>query len=148
MEHEFTRCRAWWSSPLQRLTGGLAGTAAFGGFVSSDQSRMRAHPITSDTEECDRGRWPNPGVRAKCQDPPNTALDVEGLSVRFGPDQVLTDLTFAIARGSALAITGPNGAGKSVLISALLGSIPTEGLIRWAPGTRIGYMPQKLDVPQ
>jgi len=29
---------------------------------------------------------------------------------------------------------------------ALLGSIPSEGVIRWAPGTRVGYVPQKLDL--
>jgi zinc transport system ATP-binding protein len=46
----------------------------------------------------------------------------------------------------ALAIIGPNGVGKIVLLRARLGSIPSEGLIRWAPSARIGYVPQKLDI--
>jgi zinc transport system ATP-binding protein len=33
-----------------------------------------------------------------------------------------------------------------VLFRALIGSIPFERSIRWAPGTRIGYVPQKLDL--
>jgi zinc transport system ATP-binding protein len=73
-------------------------------------------------------------------------LKVENLSVRFGRNQVLRDLSFSVRPHSTLAIIGPNGAGKSVLLRALLGSIPSNGVIQWAPGTRIGYVPQKLDL--
>jgi zinc transport system ATP-binding protein len=73
-------------------------------------------------------------------------LKVENLSVRFGRNQVLQDLSFSVRPHSTLAIIGPNGAGKSVLLRALLGSIPSSGVIQWAPGTRIGYVPQKLDL--
>lgn len=74
------------------------------------------------------------------------ALEVEGLSVRFGRTVVLKDLSFIVAAGDALAIIGPNGSGKTVLFKALIGAIPYEGTIRWTPGTRIGYVPQKLDL--
>src|SRR5205823_420664 len=57
-----------------------------------------------------------------------------------------TDLSLRVPRGTSLAVIGPNGAGKTVLFRALIGSIPFEGTIRWAPGTRIGYVPQKLDL--
>jgi zinc transport system ATP-binding protein len=74
------------------------------------------------------------------------ALEVAHLSVRFGPTPVLQDLSFGVEAGSSLAIIGPNGAGKTVLFKALIGALPSEGEIRWAPGTRIGYVPQKLDI--
>ena len=74
------------------------------------------------------------------------ALEVEGLSVRFGRNEVLRDLSFSVSRGSALAVIGPNGAGKTVLVRALIGALPHGGMVRWAPGTRIGYVPQKLDI--
>jgi len=73
-------------------------------------------------------------------------LDVENLSVGFGKTEVLRDLTFGVDEGSSLAIIGPNGAGKTVLFKALVGSLPHRGTIRWAPGVRIGYVPQKLDL--
>ena len=73
-------------------------------------------------------------------------LEVDHLSVRFGETQVLNDLSFQVAKGSSLAVVGPNGAGKTVLFQALIGSIPSEGTISWAPGVRIGYVPQKLDL--
>jgi zinc transport system ATP-binding protein len=76
----------------------------------------------------------------------DTVLEVEHLSVRFGPVQVLRELSFQVARGSALAVIGPNGVGKTVLFQALIGSVPSEGVIRWAPDARIGYVPQKLDI--
>jgi zinc transport system ATP-binding protein len=76
----------------------------------------------------------------------DTILDVHHLSVRFGQRQVLRDLSFNVERGTSLAILGPNGAGKTVLFRALVGAIPFEGTARWAAGTRIGYVPQKLDI--
>ena len=73
-------------------------------------------------------------------------LEVDRLSVRFGEVEVLKDLSFSVAKGTSLAVIGPNGAGKTVLFQALIGSVPFEGKIRWAPDSRIGYVPQKLDI--
>jgi zinc transport system ATP-binding protein len=73
-------------------------------------------------------------------------LDVAHLSVNFGQRQVLHDLSFSVERGTSLAILGPNGAGKTVLFRSLVGATPFDGTVRWAPGTRIGYVPQKLDI--
>ena len=73
-------------------------------------------------------------------------LEVNHLSIRFGKVEVLSDLSFRVAKGSSLAVIGPNGAGKTVLFQALIGSLPSEGTIRWAPDVRIGYVPQKLDL--
>lgn len=74
------------------------------------------------------------------------ALEVEDLAVRFGKTTVFRGLTFRVAEGDSLAVIGPNGCGKTVLFKALVGSVPFEGRILWASGTRIGYVPQKLDL--
>src|SRR6266540_6109208 len=74
------------------------------------------------------------------------ALEVDSLSISFGETNVLQGLSFRVARATSLAIIGPNGCGKTVLFKALVGSIPYQGQIRWAPGVRIGYVPQKLDI--
>ena len=76
----------------------------------------------------------------------SNALEVEGLGVRLGSTQVLADVSFVVPEGGTLAVIGPNGSGKTVLFKALIGAVPYEGTIRWAPGTRIGYVPQKLDI--
>ena len=75
-----------------------------------------------------------------------TALDVQHLSVTFGDDHVLRDLSFSVEAGSTLAIIGPNGSGKTVLFRALIGTVGYEGRVVWAPGTKLGYVPQKLDI--
>lgn len=74
------------------------------------------------------------------------ALEVEGLGVRLGTSDVIRDLSFTVARATTLAVIGPNGAGKTVLLRALIGALPHSGQIRWAPNTRLGYLPQKLDI--
>jgi ABC-type Mn2+/Zn2+ transport system ATPase subunit len=81
----------------------------------------------------------NPGINSNI-------LDVNGLTVRFGQQTVLRELTFAVPAGSTLAVIGPNGSGKTVLFRALIGAVPFEGEIRWAHGVRLGYVPQKLDL--
>jgi zinc transport system ATP-binding protein len=59
---------------------------------------------------------------------------------------VVDDLSFRVEAGRTLAIIGPNGSGKTVLLKALIGAVPATGEVTWAPGTRIGYVPQKLDI--
>jgi zinc transport system ATP-binding protein len=76
----------------------------------------------------------------------DNALEVEHLSVAFGATEVIRDLGFAVPRGSTLAVIGPNGSGKTVLFRALIGAVRHGGVVRWAPATRIGYVPQKLDI--
>jgi zinc transport system ATP-binding protein len=74
------------------------------------------------------------------------ALEIVRLTVSFGQTRVLDDLSLRVEAGTTLAIIGPNGAGKTVLFRALIGAVPASGTIRWAPDTRLGYVPQKLDI--
>jgi len=73
-------------------------------------------------------------------------LEVSGLTIEFGALRVIDDLSFTVDDGECLAIIGPSGSGKTVLFRALIGSVPYQGAIRWAPEARIGYVPQKLDI--
>jgi zinc transport system ATP-binding protein len=73
-------------------------------------------------------------------------LDVRHLTVRFGDVVAIRDLTFAVPAGEAVAVIGPNGAGKTALFRALIDAVPYEGSVHWAPGVRLGYVPQKLDL--
>ena len=73
-------------------------------------------------------------------------LTVENLGVKFDNNEVLRGLNFFIQKEDVLAIVGPNGAGKSVLLRTLLGLVPYSGKINWAPGIKIGYVPQKFNI--
>jgi len=71
-------------------------------------------------------------------------LSVRDLTIRFGSRTVIEHLTFTVDRGDTLAIIGPNGAGKTALLRALLNLLRYDGVIEWAPGVRVGYVPQKI----
>ncbi len=80
----------------------------------------------------------------------DTVLRVDHLSVTLEGRAVLRDVSFTLRRGTTLAIVGPNGAGKTVLLRSLLGLVPHTGTVSWAPGVRIGLVPQNFavtDVP-
>lgn len=72
-------------------------------------------------------------------------LTVSKLTVLFDGKPTIDDLSFELAPGESLAIIGPNGAGKTVLLRTLLGTIGHSGQISWAPGVRLGYVPQKIE---
>jgi branched-chain amino acid transport system ATP-binding protein len=48
-------------------------------------------------------------------------LNVEGLTAGYGEAIVLTDVSFKIAEGQALALLGRNGMGKTTLVNSIVG---------------------------
>jgi zinc transport system ATP-binding protein len=70
-----------------------------------------------------------------------------GLTVQVGSVTALSGVDFSISTGEIVTIVGPNGSGKSSLLRALIGAVPAaRGSVTRAPGLRIGYVPQKLDI--
>jgi ABC-2 type transport system ATP-binding protein len=56
------------------------------------------------------------------------AIEVNGLSKRFGATLAVDDLSFSVEAGKIVGFLGPNGAGKTTTLRALLGLIrPTAG---------------------
>jgi len=51
-------------------------------------------------------------------------LEANGLTVRLGGRDVLSDVTFDVQAGQALALTGHSGSGKTVLLHVLAGLVP------------------------
>lgn len=54
------------------------------------------------------------------------ALDVEGVSFRYGDRQALSDVTFAVQPGEIFGLLGPNGGGKTTLFRILSTTLPIQ----------------------
>ncbi|MBE6637532.1 MAG: ABC-F family ATP-binding cassette domain-containing protein [Ruminococcaceae bacterium] len=73
------------------------------------------------------------------------ALNCEALSLSFGADDILTNLTLSLAEGDKLGIVGVNGAGKSSLFAMITGAYtPTSGAVHLARGKTIGLLEQTI----
>ena len=61
------------------------------------------------------------------------AIEVEGLSKRYGSKVAVDDVSFTVAEGEIFGLLGRNGAGKSTTVDCIAGlRAPDHGLIRVA----------------
>ncbi|HEX3630151.1 MAG TPA: ABC-F family ATP-binding cassette domain-containing protein [Candidatus Dormibacteraeota bacterium] len=73
-------------------------------------------------------------------------LRVERLSLLYGAEEVLRELTFQLEPRQRLGIVGANGTGKTSLLRAITGDVPTTaGSVSLAPRARLAYLPQELE---
>jgi ABC-2 type transport system ATP-binding protein len=56
-----------------------------------------------------------------------SAIEVRGLSKRFGPVLAVDDLSFEVAPGRVTGFLGPNGSGKTTTLRILLGLVSGSG---------------------
>jgi len=74
---------------------------------------------------------------------PGPAIEVAGLTKRFGELAAVDGLSFAVPRGRVTGFLGPNGAGKTTTMRVVLGlAAPTEGT-----ATILGRAYSALDQP-
>jgi nitrous oxidase accessory protein len=82
------------------------------------------------------------------------AIEIRGLTKRFGAGSGVDGIDLSVEPGEAIALWGPNGAGKTTLLRCILGQLHYAGSVAVngetaaprAAGLRraIGYAPQKL----
>jgi branched-chain amino acid transport system ATP-binding protein len=58
-------------------------------------------------------------------------LTVERLSVFYGKVAAVFDVSVTLPAGSIVTVIGPNGAGKTSMINALMGFLPSQGVITY-----------------
>lgn len=81
------------------------------------------------------------------------AIQVDHLTVSYGPVPALLDVSLSIPAGKLVGVIGPNGSGKSTLIKSILGFVkPDIGSVRILGDDvskvkgRVAYVPQRGSV--
>lgn len=70
-------------------------------------------------------------------------IDVRGLNVSFGQQDVLRDISIKVPRGQTLAIIGESGCGKTVLLKTIIGLVrPQQGHVDFDQ-QRIDRLPER-----
>ena len=73
-------------------------------------------------------------------------ITVSNLSKSFGPVDLFAGISFAVPKGSRLALVGPNGCGKTTLLRILMElDEPSNGTVSRAKAVRTGYLPQEAE---
>jgi len=78
-------------------------------------------------------------------------LDFQGISVHYGHQDVLSNVTFRVNKGDRVGVVGPNGSGKSTLFKIVLGEMSTDsGELIVENSPRIGWTRQnpEPDTPE
>ncbi|MFP2910047.1 ABC transporter ATP-binding protein [Pyxidicoccus sp. 3LFB2] len=85
------------------------------------------------------------------------AIELFGVSKRFGPKVAVNAVSFAVPRGSVFGLIGPNGAGKTTTFSMMCGYLyPSDGTLKVMdvdpsqPGAlkgKLGALPQDAVLP-
>ena len=76
-------------------------------------------------------------------------LTAENISYVIRGKKILSDISLQLHSGEIITLIGPNGAGKTSLIRILLGlSQVSSGKVERQPALRVGYVPQRIQVPE
>nr|MBA3274268.1 ABC-F family ATP-binding cassette domain-containing protein [Chloroflexia bacterium] len=77
---------------------------------------------------------------------PNDVVVIDGATLGYDSQPIMSDVSLHIARGDRVAIVGPNGGGKSTLIRTIAGELaPLSGEVRLGPSVKVGYFAQEQD---
>ncbi len=73
-------------------------------------------------------------------------VDLKNVSVSFGENQVLCDVTWLIGPGDRIGIVGENGAGKTTLLNVVQGKLrPAHGFVKIGKTVKFAALSQHLD---
>ncbi len=107
--------------------------------------KMPALSYAAQHAEVRRGGFVNLD-RIPCWSPaPGNALEVRGVTVKFGGLVALNAVDLTVPAGGVVAVIGPNGSGKSTLFNVITGLVAADaGSIRFEGAELLGLAPHQV----
>ncbi|NTU64975.1 MAG: ABC-F family ATP-binding cassette domain-containing protein [Chloroflexi bacterium] len=115
------------------------------------KAKSREKKLDRYLEADERVEKPKQGWQMKVDfgDLPESGKDVlrlEKLSVGYGDQVLLQEVSLSIRQGERIALIGENGTGKSTLVKTIVGQVsPLSGDVRLGANVRMGYFAQEQD---
>src|SRR5438132_5125123 len=79
---------------------------------------------------------------------PAVLVDLDRVSAARPGRPLFSELSVTVHAGDRLGVVGLNGTGKSTLLRMMAGvADPEAGLVRRGRGVRIGFLPQRPELP-
>ena len=104
-----------------------------------DKRVERMEATRTQVDKREQGEHVQAARRRRARAP--SPLEVAKLGVRYGSNEVLSDVTFHAGRGDHIVIIGRNGAGKSSLLRCLAGvQEPTNGVVELGANVGAGLL--------
>jgi ATP-binding cassette subfamily F protein 3 len=74
-------------------------------------------------------------------------ITANNISKSFGDNDILSSISLSVPHKARIGFVGANGSGKTTLLKILLGlESPDSGSVIRAKNTRIGYLPQQINI--
>ncbi|HEY1650458.1 MAG TPA: ABC-F family ATP-binding cassette domain-containing protein [Acidimicrobiales bacterium] len=151
LQHEADQSQRERSAQLEQREIKRLSTQADSMRASSEKRARKAQAIDKRVERMEATRTQvdkrERASKFKLPVPPRsgaTPLEVAKLGVRYGSNEVLTNVSFHAGRGDHIVIIGRNGAGKSSLLRCLAGvQDPTNGVVELGANVVLGYFAQE-----
>ena len=74
-------------------------------------------------------------------------VSTDKISVKYGANTVLNNVSMDVSSGEIVTIVGPNGSGKTTLVKTIIGAIKHfDGSLFIKDNLKVGYIPQRLQM--
>ncbi len=104
---------------------------------------QRAEAVIADRPREEIARVNLEGVDGNVARLGKSILDLEGVQVRLGGRELVTDLTLRLVAGDRVGVIGKNGTGKTTLLRLLTGELaPTAGVVKLGANTKVAIFDQ------
>lgn len=112
-----------------------------------NEGRVRALQVLREQHHERRNRTGNARLQLDGGEQSGKLIfEAEDVSLSFGENTVINNLSTTVLRGDRIGIIGPNGVGKSTLIKVLLGDLePDSGQVRRGTRQQVAYFDQQRE---